>query len=283
MGSWYLGPVGALVQIRAPATDLDVSPEFMGAVHQALSGNRTVDRISQPRKWPCRWSVLTEDETNYVRMVGLGLVRGPLRLIDGEIRNRLPVRVASGGAYTQSATDFTQSGGSTPTWLAIADPPATVPVRGVTSWQRTTTAAGELKTANSAHRVPLIPSEQVRVSLWARGAAIQASAALDAWNAAGASARTTGTAVTLHAMNWTYLDVTFTPASDRIELSPLLNVASGQAASTLQTTGWQVAPSSAPTTWTAGGGAPVVVAGSELTDVYILTGLRGFGLLLLES
>lgn len=283
MGSWYLGPAGALVKIRAPATDLDASPELIGAVHQTLSGSRTVDRIAQPRKWPCRWSALTEDETTYLRMVGLGLVRGPLRIIDGETRNRLPVRVAAAGAYTQSAVDFTQAGSSAPTWLAITDPPATVPVRGVTSWQRTTTAAGELKTVLAAHRVPLIPSEQVRVSLWARGAAIQASAALDAWNAAGAAARTTGSVVTLHATNWTYLDVTFTPASDRVELSPLLSVANGQAASTLQTTGWQVAPASAPTLWTPGGGAPVVVAGSELSDTYILTGLRGFGLLLLET
>lgn len=281
--TWYLGPVGALTAIPAPAVDLEVSPEFIGGVHRALSGSVTVDRIAQPRSWPLKWAALTEDQANYLRLVGLGLVRSPLRLIDQELRNRLPVDVASGGSYTQSVDSFTQTGGSTPTWVAITDPPSAVPARGVVSWQRTTTAAGVLTTANSYDRVPLITSEQIRVSLWARGAAIAASAGYDLWNAAGSNSRANGSTSTLHATNWTQLSVTVTPASDRIELSPLLNVASGQSASTLQTTGWMVSPSSASTTWTAGGGAPTVVAGSELTETYIMVGLRQFGLLLLET
>lgn len=282
MPTWYLGPAGALQTIPAPARDLDVSPKLVGAVLQGLDGSPTVHRLAQPRTWPCQWVALTEDQSTYLQMVGLGLVREPLRLIDPEQRNRLPRRVASGGAYHQSAEDFSQTGGSTPTYVSITDPPATVPVRGVISWQRTTTAAGVLTTTNSYDRVPLIPGEQVRVSVWARGAAIAVSAGYDAWNAAGSASRANGSTSTLHATNWTQVSVTYTPPSDRIELSPLLNVASGQSASTLQVTGWQVAPATAPTTWTVGGGAPVVVAGSELTDTYPLTGLRGMGLVLLE-
>jgi hypothetical protein len=272
-----------LREIRAPTTDLDTTPEFLGAVHTGLSGNRTVDRLAQPRRWPCKWPALTEDETTYLRMIGLGLVRGPLRLVDPEIRNRLPVNIAAPGAYKQSAADFSQTGGSTATWLAITDPPTAVPVRGVVSWQRLTTAAGALTTASTVPRVPVVPSELVRVFCYARGAAIQAAAAVDGFNTAGASTRTTGTAATLHATNWTYLEVTVTPAGDRVELAPLLVVASGQAAATLQTTGWQIAPASAPVLWTPGGGAPVVVAGSELNDVYIMIATHGFGLLLLET
>lgn len=260
-----------------------MSPEFVGGVHRALSGSVTVDRIAQPRRWPLKWAALTEDQAMYLRLVGLGLVRSPLRLIDQELRNRLSVDVASGGSYTQSVDSWTQTGGSAPTWLAITDPPSTVPVRGVVSWQRTTTAAGVLTTANSADRVPLIPSEQVRISLWARGAAISVSAGYDAWNAAGSASRANGATSTLHATNWTQVSTTYTPPSDRIELSPLLNVASGQSASTLQTTGWMVSPSSASTSWAVGGGAPTVVAGSELTETYIMVGLREFGLLLLET
>lgn len=283
MPTWHLGPVGALTQIPAPARDLDVSPELVGGVHTSLGGVVTVDRVAQPRRWPLTWPALTEDQATYLRLVGQGIARGPLRLVDPEIRNRLPVNISAGGSYDRTAADFTQTGGSTPTWLAITDPPSSVPTRGVVSWQRTTTAAGVLTTTNTADRVPLITSEQVRVSLWARGAAIQASVGLDAYNTAGSSARTLGTATSLNATTWTQLTVLYTPPSDRVELAPLLNVASGQAASTLQTTGWMVSPSAASTTWAPGGGAPVVVAGSELAETYILTGLREFRITLLEA
>lgn len=282
MGTWYLGPVGSLAEIRAPAKDLEVSPEFVGTVHRSLGGAPTVDRVAQPRKWPLSWQALTEDQATYLRLVGQGLVPGPLRLLDPELRNRLPVQIASGGSYKRSAAGFTQSGGSDPAYQAFTDPPATVPVRGAVSWTRTGTGAASLTTAAASSRVPLIPSEQVRVSTWARGTAIQVSIGYDAWNAAGTADRTLSGTTTLNVSTWTYLDLTYTPPADRISLSPVLDVASGQAASTTQTTGWQVAPASAPTTWAPGGGAPTVVAGSELTETYLLPGLREFGLLLLE-
>ena len=282
MGVWYLGPAGALTQIRAPARGLETSPELIGAVQRSLNGGVTVDRVAQPRSWPLKWPVLTEAETTYLRLVGQGQVRGPLRLIDPEITNRLPVRVAGGGSYRRSATDFTQTGGNDPTYVAITDPPATVPVRGAISWTRSTTAAGTLTTANALDRVPLLSGEQVRVFQWARGTPIQVSAALDAWDALDAAARTTGTAATLDPVLWTYLEVLYTPPPERILLSEALEVAAGQPASTVQTTGWMVAPASAPTTWAPAGGGPVVVAGSELTETYLLPGLREFGITLLE-
>ena len=186
-------------------------PEFVGAVSISLGGTRTLYRSSQPRSWPMQWAALTEDQLTYLHLVGLGQVRTPLRLIDPETRNRLSIRIAGGGSYRRSADGFAQTGGSTPTWVAITDPPATVPVRGAVSWERTTTAAGMLTTADTADRVPLIPGEQVRVSTWARGTAIQAGVGYDAWNALGAAATATASPVTLHPTTWAYLDITYTP------------------------------------------------------------------------
>jgi hypothetical protein len=284
MGNWYLGQAGALVLIPPPAVNLAVSTQFVGSVATSLNGTRTLYRAAQPRQWACQWQALTEDQTTYLRVVGHGLVRGPLRLIDSELRNRLPVRVASGGSYMNSVVDFTQAGGVAATWVAVSDPPAAVPVKGAVSWQRATTAAGSLTAVNADDRVPLVPGEPaVVVSCWARGAAIQAAAAVDAWSTAGVATRTTGTATALAVSAWTLLTMTYTPAGGAAAVSPVVSVASGQAASTLQVTGWQVASSTAPAVWAAGGGAPVVLPGSELTESYLMPGLRQFSLLLLEK
>lgn len=297
--TWYLGPSSALVAIPAPAAGITASPDFIGAVATSLNGARTIYRAAQPRIWQCQWNALTEDQSSYLRMVAHGLVTGPLRLIDGEIRNRLPVRVASAGAYSQSAVDFQSFNSSTPTWAAITDPPTTVPVRGALSWVRLTTSLAWLTTVNDYDRVPLLPTgESLRVSCWARGTAVQVSAELDWWDATGTNvAITTGTPVTLDPVTWTYLDVVGAPIAGQIEVTPTVVVQSGQPASVIQVVGLQVAPSTASTSWAIGGGAPTVIAGAAassgsgggtsgstggLTDSYIFTGRRQLGLTLIE-
>lgn len=260
---WYLGRVGSLVLIPAPDDPADMSPQVQGGVVQSLLGAVTVDRTATPRTWKLSWAHLAEDHLTYLEAVGFGLVAGPLRLVDPMRRNRLAQQIASGGSQRRATDGFAQSGGATPTWVAVPDPPASVPVRGAISWQRSTTAAAILTTAGATYRVPVAAGEQVRVSLWARGAAIQASAAIDAWNAAESASRTIGTAATLNTTTWTQLSVAYTVPSDRISVTPTLNVASGQAASTLQATGWMVSLASEPAAWALGGGAPVVTA-SEL-------------------
>jgi hypothetical protein len=229
-------------------------------------------------------------------MVGHGLIRSPLRLIDGNIRNRLPLRIASGGSYTQAGDDFTTSTGFIPDWVAITDPPAAVPVRGALSWQRSSTAVDWVTTFNATDRVPLIPGEQIRMSCWARGTAVATSAAIDWWDAAGvaAVARTTGTPVVLDPVNWTYLESIGTPTATEIEAAPVISVAAGVAISLIQTTGWQLAPATASAVWAVGGGAPTVLAGAPspftssgtttygMSDTYIGTGLRAFELTLTE-
>lgn len=279
---WWIGPLGRLVQIRAPAGDLDVSPELVGAVQVSLNGSVAVDRIAQPRTWAMQWQALDEDELTYLRAVGAGLVTGPLRLLDPMMRNLLPLQVASGGSYERSTDDFEALDGTTMEWDAITDPPTGVYSRGVIIWARTTTTTASLAAGrDETQRVPLLAGREVRVSLWARGAAILARAAYDAWDAAGASVAAEGSSVALSVGTWTELSTTYTP-TDRVALSPRLNVPSGEAVSNLQTTGWQVAYSDQPTTWTLGNGAPVVVA-SELSHTYLMPGLSSYGMTLREA
>ena len=297
--TWYLGPSGALVAIPAPARGIDSSPGLVGKVSVSLNGTQTLYRASQPRTWNCQWNGLTEDQSNYLRLVGHGLVTGPLRLIDGEIRNRLPLRVATGGSYSQSAADFTFSGGAGAAlaWVPISDPPATVPVRGGLSWQRGTNVAAVTPT-NASDRVPLIPGEQIRVSFWIRGTAISVYSAIDLWDATGTMVLRvqSGFGTTMDPVTWTQLSVTTTPLAAHIEASPVVLVQAGSPASSLQITGFQIAQASASTTWAIGGGAPTVLAGAPsavttagntatttgLSDTYIHPGIRQFGLTLIE-
>lgn len=266
-GCWYLGPVGACREIPPPLRGVEVSRESAGEVLTSLGGVRTQFRRSQPRSWPLSWPTLSEDELTHLRLVGLGLVSGPLRLLDPMVRNLLPVQVATGGSYDRDTSRFSVTGGSSSSWVPVTDPPATVPVRGVISWVRAGTGAATLTTSDAADRVPLIPGRTVRLSTWARGTAIAVSAAANAWDAAGAAAVTTGTAATLHATDWRWLAVDYTPTAGRVSASPALSAASGQAVSTVQTTGWQVAfadqLADQPQDWTEGGGAPEILVDPE--------------------
>lgn len=285
MGTWYLGPSGALVAIPPPLLGPDASPDLIGKVSTSLNGARTLYRAAQPRTWQLQWFMLTEDQTNYLQLVSRGLVGSPVRLVVGEIRNRLPVRVAAGGSYSRSAVDFLGVTSLPPVWVPTSTP-ASVPVSGAVSWTRTSTALAWLTLMSSDDRVPLVSGEQIRMSCWARGDAVQVSAAVDLWDAAGdaglLTGRITGTAATLDLVNWTYLEVVTTPAAGQIEASPVVVIQAGQAASTIQVTGFQIAPASAPTTWTMGGGAPIVLAGAKVSEVYVLDDRRQLDLTLLE-
>lgn len=261
MTCWYLGPVGACRPIPAPLRGMSVKRELVGATTRSLNGTATLYRASQPRQWELSWRLLSEDEAAYLRLVGLGLVTPPLRLIDPAVRNLLPIPVASGGSYRRDTSRFAVTV-STLSWVAVTDPPFTVPVRGALSWVRTTTAAATLTLAEANDRVPLI-GRTLRISAWARGTAVECAIGYDAFNAAGSAARVTGTPITLDPTQWRYVDIAYTPTTDRVSLAPLLSIANGQAVSTIQTTGWQVAfTDEEPVfsdTWTEGGGAPVVL------------------------
>lgn len=280
--AYWLGPLGQLVEIPCPAPELDATPELIGAVQMSLNGSVAVDRIAQSRTWAMQWQALDEDELLYLRAVGFGLVTGPLRLLDPMVRNLLPPQVATGGSYERSTDDFVALDGTTMEWGAITDLPAGVYTRGVVIWSRTTTATASLAAGrDETQRVPLLTGRTIRVSMWARGAAVLARAAYDAWDTAGVSVAAEGSSVALSVGTWTELSTTYTP-TDRVSLSPRLNVPSGEAASNLQTTGWQVAYSDEPATWTLGGGAPVVVA-SELSHTYLMPGLSSYGMTLREA
>lgn len=286
MGKWWLGPVGSLVQIPAPADPMDVNPALIGAVHESLSGAVSVDRVAQPRSWAMSWRALDEDTLTYLAAVGSGQIPGPLRLIDPLRRNRLARQVATGGSVRRSTARWTAYDGSTIEWVPLTDAP--VAARGAISWTLPDLSGSDLFVASGREtgtdRTPVLPSESLRITARVRGTTgTDVALGVDVWDSAGASITSEGTLTALDATTWSALSFTYpVPASGRVSLSPYVRAPSGQTAATVQVTGLQVALSSAPDVWTPGGGAPVVIA-SELTETYEVVDRHTFAMLLREA
>lgn len=288
MGTFYLGPLAALREIPAPADPMEVPPTLIGAVHESLSGAVSVDRVAMPRRWAMAWRVLPEDTLTYLAAVGLGLVAGPLRLLDPLVRNRLGRQVATGGSMRRSVDRWAAYDGSSIAWVPLSDPPAGIPVRGAVSWTLPDLSGTELTVASgreaSTGRVPVLPGETVRVSGWARGTTGTGVAlGADTWDAAGVSVTTEGALTALDATVWSPLSFTYPVPGDgsRPAVSPYLRAPAGQPAATVQITGLQVCDATAPDVWTLGGGTPVVIA-TESTDVYELVDKHSYSMVLRE-
>lgn len=273
MGTWRLGALGSLTEIPPPADPTDVAHDLVGGEHVSLGGVATVDRAAWARSWQMEWPALDEDQAAYLEAVGLGLVPGPLRLLNPQRRNRLHQQVASGGSLRRSTERWETVGGGTVAWAAT---PAPVPVRGALTWGIPDSIGTDVYLASGntsvVNRVPLVPGETVRISCWARRDAVAASVRVGAGihDTAGAVASTVDGTVTALTTTWAQLSVTYAVPGDgsRISLAPYLRAGS-QPATTVRATGWQAALATDPTAWTPGGGAPVVVA-SALRQTYHL-------------
>jgi hypothetical protein len=268
---FWLGPAGDLqplpivehtetVQASAPATV---------AEQLSASGRRTRDHLGPPRgTWVIPWRYLTGAQLASLETIVGGHRGRPLWLLDSQRPNRAHRTIADAGTSVRSAAGWEPLDASSAGWLAITDPPLGVPLRGVVTWTRATTAQAHLATARtrSSQRTPLAGGEAVRLVSWARGT-VAVAPGVDVWTTAGVLASTFGTAVTLHPTNWTQLGITHTPTGTDVTVAPVWRVAAGQAASTVQLTAVLVAPLSAAADWTPGGGAPQVHAALEHTYV----------------
>lgn len=278
--AFYLGPVGGLVELPAPARGLDTSPVAPGGVLVGLDGTVHRHRTGRHRRtYPLAWEWLSGDQAAYIEAIELGLIKGPLRLLDPFRRNLASLQVSTGGSYDRSIAGWSAPEGGGIEWRTVATPPITN-LLGCIRWTRTTTAAAQL--AARDEQVPLITGQTVRISSWCRAtAAIAVAIATDAHNVAGAITTATASPVTLSTSAWTELSTTYVPPSDRVTLSPRWVIAAGQAAGTVEITAVQIGFSSEPTTWVPGTGVPTVVP-VELRDSYPLLGRRAITLTLRE-
>lgn len=266
---WRIGPLGDLVTLPSPGVRAGVgaTDQRVGSVSTSLDGTRTRDTLAVKRSWTMGWPVATAATRSLLRALARP-TWGPLRLVDPHETNRLPVDTSAGGSESRSAAMFTPSVG-TVAYADITDPPAGLPLRGAASWERADTSEGYLRVAygQQAWRVALVTSQQVVLSAYLRGDG-EASLGYEAWDAAGAAASGQTSAATLHATNWTRLQIPYTPTAGRVSLTGYVHVAAGQPAGTVETTAWQVELGSTAGDWRLGAGTPPVFA-EITTDNYL--------------
>lgn len=280
---WRVGPLGSLIALPSPGvrSGIETADERIGGISTGLDGTRTRDTLAIKRRWTMSWPAATSQTRALLRALARP-VWGPLRLIDPHETNRLPADASAGGSESLTADAFTPTTG-TATWVPITDPPAGLPLRGAIAWTRTSTAAGQLTVAagQDHERVPLITGQQITLSGYVRGTSGAVTLGYHAWDPAGAAASAQTAAVALDPVAWTQLALPYTPVAGRVSLSGLLDIAAGQAAGTVQTTGWQINLGPAATAWQLGGGCPEIFA-DLTTDNPLPHGLHELGLTLLE-
>lgn len=87
--NWYLGPYGDLRPLICPATDITISEERLGGVHQGLSGARTMDVTGHRATYELGLRYMDPAEWSWVEAMHTRHIPGPLKLINPLKRNML--------------------------------------------------------------------------------------------------------------------------------------------------------------------------------------------------
>ncbi|MCK2239403.1 MULTISPECIES: hypothetical protein [unclassified Crossiella] len=264
---FFLGPLGALRELPSPAPDKapEATATRVGAVHRSLTGRPTIDRIAVRRTWVLSWPYLDPGSAAYLDALHLGLLDGPLWLIDPQRVNRLPVQAAATGTGLRSVQGFTATGG-TLRWISQPSP---LPLSGGLRWEAPP-GGGQL-TADT--EVPALPGEPVTFSAYV-SAEVAVRAVVAAYTASGAQLTLTeGTPITPGpTLRRTHVTALVPATAAYLRLGLLLPTGGPGGAVTTQA--WQAEAAPQPTPWAPGGGSAVVALDS-VTTAYPLPGLHG--------
>ncbi|MBM7771721.1 hypothetical protein JOD54_001925 [Actinokineospora baliensis] len=270
---FHLGRLGALRALPSPSLGggPDATATRIGGVHRSLGGRVTVDRVAVKRAWSLTWPYLDPDSHAYLDALYLGLVDGPLWLLDGERRNRLSPQVAATGAGTRTTAGFTPTAG-TLLWTPTV-PSAPLRLAGGLDWTPPT-VGGSL----AGDRVPLVGGEPVTASAWVR-AGVTTRVRLELYDTDDSPIGHVDSPPSTPGADQR-LVVSLIATSAAAARMALLVEANPSSAHVL-TTAWQLEPAPAPTAWVPGGGAAEVVL-DGLSAAYPVPGSWATTLTLLE-
>ncbi|MBP2479097.1 hypothetical protein JOF53_007969 [Crossiella equi] len=266
---FYLGPLGALRELPSPSPDKppEASATRYGAVHRSLTGRPTIDRVAVRRTWVLSWPHLDADTAAFLDALHLGLVDGPLWLIDPQRPNRLPVQAAATGTGTRSPQGFTASSG-TLRWVPLS---SSVPLAGGLRWDATS-QGGQL---GADTEVPVLPGEALTASAYV-SSGVSVRLVLTAHSASGAQLGAAESAPTTPGPTMRRVTVTALPPAGAASVRLALLLAPGGPGGAVSTQAWQIEtarPADADV-WTPGGGT-AVVAVESVTTAYPLPGSYG--------
>lgn len=270
---FLLGPLGALRPLPSPALGAPpgATATRVGVVHRSLTGRPTVDRLAVRRAWALAWPFLDAATHAYLDAIHLGLVPGPLWLIDPQRPNRLPVPIASTGSASRGTAGFTATTG---TLVFTAEvPSAGLPLAGGLSW--TPSGGGGQVTADPP--VPLVAGEAVTFSAHV-AASSPVRLALTTYTATGTPIGTQQSDPATPDSPGARLALTTTAPAGAVSCRVALSTAT---AGPVVTTAWQLEPGTTATGWQPGGGAALVLL-ADLAVTYPIPGTHQTALTLLE-
>lgn len=253
---FWLGPLGRLRQLPLMpiSGNTDATEELVGDLMTSIDGTGTLHVLGHKRTWKLDWVCLTAAEESAIHAWFQGLARSALRLVDVRAWNRLSRDGASGGSWSRDMAAHTVTAG-TRTFGLVTDYPDTIAdvVDGGISWAVPLNTASTLR-IDATDKIPLIPGEQITVSVLLKGS-LGAQVGAQYYDLAGATTTTTlAGSVTLGA--WAWLSHTFTPSSTQKSAALIVSAASGAARTlTVGPALWH--PSN--TNWTPGTGCPRVL------------------------
>lgn len=275
MDVFHLGPVGALRALPSPSlgTGPDATAVRLGAVHRSLTGRVTIDRLAVRRTWALSWPYLDPTVHAFLDALHLGIVPGPLWLLDPQRANRLTLAVAATGSPERTTTGFTATAG-TLAWSA-AVPVSTLPIAGGLSWA-VPAAGGQLAHVDP---VPVLPGETVTASAWVT-ATVPVRLSVSLYDRTDALLTTVQSDPITPGAGGTRLTLPLVPGATAAFARLALTVPASTA-TTLTTAAWQLEAAATASPWSPGGGA-AVVAVDALTTAYPVPGTRATALTLLE-
>jgi hypothetical protein len=263
-GQFWLGPPGALVNIRAPSA-LDPTLIRKGGTHELLAGGTVRDTLGYRRRFQLEWqNLLTTDEL--AQLENLYLLGGPLIFVDPSRRNLLTANQSTGSDFLDSTDGAIARFGGT---LSSSTAQARSGTRSF-AWAVTPSSTGwgiYLQNSTSvvdASWTPVKPSTQYTVTGYMRStAAISMKGGMDWYDKAGAfiSADIAGSGQALNTGDWNIRVTRVTPASPATAAYGIpwfTNTTTGSAM-TVFLDDPQMEEAAAATVWVQGTGTPRVI------------------------
>jgi hypothetical protein len=272
MATFWLGPAGGLVQVRAPSPDYTTPRIRLGGTHETLAGGLIRDTIGYRRTITLR---LPPDQTaeQYSALEALyELPLGPYRYLDPTRRNLLTANQSSG---TDAARDTTGLVVNTQGVISSSTAQAHSGTRSIL-WDTVTPlgATGRGVTFGTSSTGPdktwaaVLPSTAYTLSMWARAsAAVQMKSRIDYCDAAGTNLSTiNGTPVTL-STSWQQITATGTsPSNVAYALARATNSDTPAGAVQVYLDDAQLEEGSTASTWVLGTGVPLMTIDSFEPD-----------------
>lgn len=278
-GDWYMGPPGDLRALVCPERNINMSEVRYGGVHQGLSGARTVDVTGVKLQMDFTFPYLTEADYLWLRAMHVRHIPGPLFVINPLEKNLLSKESAMcRTSYFRGPGIYSPTAGFSHNWEWEASYPSGVP--GTRSVKRVSLPGTSVTfNVDDGYKIPVTVGTTYDFSAYMKADSSKTVAFGIGWfdkNYGFLSLASANKSVTT---SWTRFDYSATAPSSAALAQPFWTSTTNVS---FTSTAAQFEVGSTPTSWSLGGGAPVMVI-DQMPTVSPRYPVRNATLTLLES